>query len=234
MNTNELIITSLLKKDCHFSESQEKIGGFISEAMLKDPELKALHAKERIYKGYVFSNFYPLGEQGVYKSGQIYVWRIRAISLSLLKKIKVCITKLNSPFIKVIATEIKTSPQKHISELYTINPTILTLKNNQPFLPNSNISLLINTIQGNLEKKYKYFIDQNVEFGFPFIRYIKILNKKPIKIRYKNMSMLGNKVKIQVSEDEGSQKLAQIAVNCGINEKNSILGCGFVFANFTY
>jgi CRISPR-associated endoribonuclease Cas6 len=201
--------------------------------MLLDPELKQLHGEERIFKGYVFSNFYPIEKDGYYKSGKVYVWRLRAVSESLLKKFRITVKKTTSAFIKTLATEIKIAPYRHISELYTINPAILTLEDNQPFLPTCDLLQLSHAIQTNLEKKCRYFTHNPGHVVQPLVRRIQMINRKPVKTRYKHMSMLGNKMKLFVSEDEFSQKLAQMALNTGLLEKNAILGSGFVVANFT-
>ena len=46
-------------------------------------------------------------------------------------------------------------------------------------------------------------------------------------VKYKNIKFIGNKFKVWVNEDEKSQKLALIAMACGLGEKNTIVGTGF-------
>lgn len=62
----ELIITVLLRENVHYEDSLQLIGGFINKTMLQNENLKALH-KRKGYKNYVFSNFYPIEKDKIYK-----------------------------------------------------------------------------------------------------------------------------------------------------------------------
>ena len=59
-----------------------------------------------------------------------------------------------------------------------------------------------------------------------FIENIKKINRKPVKIPYKNINILGNKFEVQIKEDPMSQNLAYLILSTGILEKNS-QGFGF-------
>ncbi|APU86937.1 CRISPR associated Cas6 family protein (plasmid) [Clostridium botulinum] len=59
---------------------------------------------------------------------------------------------------------------------------------------------------------------------------LSITNNKTIYIPYKKGLLLGNKLKIQVKEDDISQTLATVALGAGIGEKNSI-GMGFCYGH---
>jgi len=62
-----------------------------------------------------------------------------------------------------------------------------------------------------------------------FIEFIQQTNFKPIKVVYKNTSLIGNKMIIGVKSDEISQKLAFTILGAGLLEKNSI-GMGYCIA----
>lgn len=53
------------------------------------------------------------------------------------------------------------------------------------------------------------------------------MNHKPIIIKYKNIKLLGDKIKLYVNSDETSQEVAYMALKTGIGEMNS-RGFGFV------
>ena len=58
---------------------------------------------------------------------------------------------------------------------------------------------------------------------------IKKINRKPVKIPYKNINILGNKFEVQIKEDPMSQNLAYLILSVGLLEKNT-LGLGFCIA----
>lgn len=225
----ELIVTTLLKEDLHYEDSLQLIGSFINKAMLQSEKLKALHERKG-YKNYVFSNFYPFEKDKIYKSGRVYVFRLKSLDYRFLKDLKEFLPIVKNSFIQILSSEYKQLPQKHIVDLYTVTPVVITV-DNKPFLPEDSLDVLCNRLQANLEKKYKAFYGEEL-FTESFIQRIEFINRKPIKTRYKGIRLLGNKFKITVKDDEKSQLLARVAIGAGIGEKNSALGCGFCFANY--
>ncbi|AMR06121.1 CRISPR-associated endoribonuclease Cas6 [Bacillus thuringiensis serovar pingluonsis] len=225
----ELIITALLRENIHYEDSLQLIGGYINKIMLQSENLKALH-KRKGYKNYVFSNFYPSEKDKIYKKDRVYVIRLKSLDYRFLKDLKECLPTIKNYSIQCLSLELKQLPQKHIVDLYTITPVVITV-DNKPFLPEDSLDVLCNRLQANLEKKYKAFYGEEL-FTESFIQRIEFINRKPIKTNYKGIKLLGNKFKITVKDDEKSQLLAKVAVGAGIGEKNSALGCGFCFANY--
>ncbi|WP_459500530.1 CRISPR-associated endoribonuclease Cas6 [Bacillus sp. C1] len=225
----ELIITALLKEKVHYQDSIELIGRYINETMFHNEKLKDLHRRTG-YKYYVFSNFYPFEKDKMYKKGAVYIVRLKSMDKKFLRELQGCFPKVNNSFMQVLSSELRTLPVKHIAELYTVTPVVITV-DNKPFLPEDDLDILLERLQANLEKKYTSFYGQG-DFNESFIQRIELLNSKPIATKYKNVRLLGNKLKIAVKEDEKSQLLAHVALGCGLGEKNSALGCGFCFANY--
>lgn len=227
---SQLKTTILLKKDIKFTRSGEVIGKIISKAMLFDEELKEMH-KRREYK-YVYNNLYPVEKTGVYKEGRIYIFNIRSFNKKFISKIKKLLTKVDSDFMKVLAVEENSIKQRHIMEIYTMTPVIVTVDNKPWLLNNGDLIVLQNRLQDNLEKKYKEIFGQALDTKQSFIQGIEILNRKPMVSEYKDIKLLGNKLKIMINEDEESQKLAFIATGIGLGEKGSSLGAGYCHANY--
>lgn len=230
MSYYQLIITAFLKKDIKFTQSGEIIGKIISKAMLMDEELKLMH-KSREYK-YVFDNFYPIEKSGIYESGRVYIFNIRSFNKEFISKIKKFLTKVDNEYMKILAVEEKIIKQKHITELYTMTPVIVTVDNKPWLLHDGDLILLQKRLQGNLEKKYKEIFGQELYTKQNFIQGIEVLNKKPMTFQYKGIKLLGNKFKIMVNEDEQSQKLAFIATGIGLGEKGSSVGAGYCHAHY--
>lgn len=227
---SQVKITAFLKRNIKFTQSGEVIGKIISKAMLLDEELKTMH-KNREYK-YVYNNLYPVEKTGIYEEGRVYIFNIRSFNKKFISKIKKLLSKVDSEFMRILAVEENLIKQKHITELYTMTPVIVTV-NNKPWLLNDgDLMLLQKRLQDNLEKKYKEIFGQELDTKQSFIQGIEILNKKPMAFEYKGIKLLGNKVKVVVNEDEQSQKLAFIATGMGLGEKGSSVGAGYCYAHY--
>lgn len=227
MNFYELKIKVKLKKDIKVEEAAYKIGVFINHSMLNNPLLKKLH-EEKFYK-YVFDTFYPIEKDKLYKKDKIYSFRLRSINLQLLNKMAMAIYNHEYGDIKALDADLNMVEVKKIKELYSLKPIIITEENGGPWIKEkSSLESLINKLNGNLEKKLNQVegSDKYRDSG-AFIENIEITNRIPIKYRYKSVTLLGNKVRIQVKEDENSQQKALIALALGLGEKGSSLGAGF-------
>jgi CRISPR-associated endoribonuclease Cas6 len=193
-----------------------------------DAELAEKH-NQKGYKFYTFNNLYPTEEDKLYKAGRIYVFRIRSLERDFIVKMKQLLPEVKNSSFRVLASEVKIFNQRHISELYTITPAVATI-NNRNWVAGDDFLLLQERIQMNLEKKYKAFFQEKLQPTQSLIQHIEMVNQKPMKIKYKNTSLIGNKFKIHINEDQVSQSLAFVALATGILEKNSSCGCGFCSA----
>ncbi|MBP3041867.1 CRISPR-associated endoribonuclease Cas6, partial [Bacillaceae bacterium Marseille-Q3522] len=164
-----------------------------------------------------------------YKKGRVYIFRIRSAKKLFLQKLQRFLPITSQTAFQVLACQQKKIPDRFIQQLYTMTPVIATV-DGQPFLPGDDIDLLIKRIQGNLEKKYKDLYGEET-FEQSFIKRIEIINRKPIALHYKSIKLLGCKLKLDINEDNKSQRLARTALSSGLLEKNSI-GGGFCVANY--
>ena len=73
----------------------------------------------------------------------------------------------------------------------------------------------------NLVKKYNSFTGEQIEEDFPLYTNITFLNRHPISCKYKRISLLGDKLSLQIADDEKSQKLAYFILGVGLCELNS-------------
>ncbi|MBX4264466.1 CRISPR-associated endoribonuclease Cas6 [Clostridium estertheticum] len=230
MEYYELIITGCLLKDVYFTEASALIGENINKALYMDNVLAQKHVRNE-YKNYCFNSLYPLENDKTYKRGRIYIFRIRSLEENFVVKLKILLPKVQSGFMKIIAIEQKLIKQKHIVELYTVTPALITV-DNKHWLPQDNFILLQERFQMNLEKKYKAYFGEKLNIKQSFIQYIEILNRKPLSFSYKNTKLLANKFKIIPNDDVISQKLSFIAEATGIGEKSSSAGLGYCNAQY--
>lgn len=230
MHYYELTVTVYLLSDIYFTKINEIIGQTINKAMFLDTELSEKHKKNE-YKLYVYNNLYPLEFNKTYKKGRIYIFKIRTLENIFAEKIKKLLLKVGDEYLKIISIDSRIIRKKHITEIYTVTPVLITV-DNKHWLPQDDFMLLQKRLQANLEKKYKAFYKEKLNMNHSFIQHIEILNHIPLSFYYKNTKLLANKFRIIPNEDENSQTLAFMAEAVGIGEKNSAVGLGFCNAQY--
>ncbi|RUM75098.1 MAG: CRISPR-associated endoribonuclease Cas6 [Sulfurovum sp.] len=233
----ELICTAYIKKDITFKESFEVISKYISYTMAQTDTLKEFH-KQDGFKYYSFDNFYPIEKEKVYKQGERYTFRLRSLDEKFIDILSKTLRQNidNSNFL-VLEAHKKIVKQFFISELYSVTPVIVTAKRGIFWTMDSDgdILHLQRLLHDNLEKKYQSFYNESLNSTQNFIQLLEIKNRVPQSIwtskKDKNKKQVffkffGNKFRIVPNEDEVSQKLAFVALACGLGEKNSF-GGGF-------
>jgi CRISPR-associated endoribonuclease Cas6 len=231
----ELTCKAYLKNDISFKDSFEAISKYISFSMAQNERLKTIHDSKG-YKFYVHNNFYPIEQDKLYKNGNIYEFKIRSIDESFINTLEILLKQnTNNPNLLVVESYKKSVKQFFISELYSITPVISTNEIGKYWTmeQDGDILKLQKLLQDNLEKKYNAFYGTKLNPKQNFIQLLEIKNQKPQNIwtskSGKSFRFFGNKFKIISNEDEVSQKLAFLALGCGLGEKNSF-GGGFCLA----
>jgi CRISPR-associated endoribonuclease Cas6 len=228
----ELTCIAYLKSDIHFKESFEQLAKYISYSMAGDKQLKATH-NSRGFKHYNFGGLFPIEQEKVYKKGSNYTFVIRSIDENLIEILsRELRSNINNPNLLVVETTKKSVKQFFINELYSATPVIITVENGFHWTmeKDGDILKLQRQLHDNLEKKYQDFYDEPIKAEQNFIQLLEIKNRVPQNIQItkdgKKIRFFGNKFKIVPHEDEVSQKLAFLALGCGLGEKNSF-GGGF-------
>lgn len=229
----ELKCITYLKNDINFKESYVQLSKYISYSMSQVENLKELHNKTG-FKYYCFSGLFPIEKEKVYKKGNSYSFTIRSFDKQMIDTLSEELRKnINNPDLLVVETSKRTQKQFFISELYSVTPVVVTVENNFHWTmeKDGDILKLQRQLHDNLEKKYKDFYEQEIDATQNFIQLLEIKNRVPQNIQIttkdkKKIRFFGNKFKIVPNEDEVSQKLAFVAMACGLGEKNSF-GGGF-------
>ena len=226
MNYYELKIKVQLDKDMYLDEVPYNIGIFINNSMLNNSILKKIH-EEKFYK-YVYDSFYPMEKDKIYKKGKTYSFRLRSMNIQLLNKMAMSIYNHKYAGIKAFDADFKVYEINKITEIYTVKPFIVTI-DGKPWLKDKcSIEVLMKRLDDNLDKKVNQIDNlKECKENQIFIDDIEIINNYPMKYKYKNITLLGNKVKIKVKDDEYSQRKALAAIALGLGEKGSSLGAGF-------
>ncbi len=228
-----------LKRDIYFLDSFDVLSKFVSFSLCQIKDYEKLHNENR-FKNYCFSTISPPQKDRVYKKGTIYGFTIRALDKKFIKKLANALREnINNPHIQVLNTQFKKIKQFPIREIYSISPCITTVDNQEgkqifwTIKEDGDIVKLAKQLQDNLEKKYKAFYKKELKAKQNFIQLLAIKNQKPQSIFFqkdaRKIRFFGNKFQIVVNEDKVSQKLAFLALSCGLGEKQSY-GGGFVNA----
>ncbi len=228
----ELKCTAYLKGDIPFKKGFENISKYISYSMAQTDELKKLHDSSG-YKLYNFGNFFPTEKSKIYQKGTNYTFILRSLDEKFIDILALNLRQnINNPNFLVVETHKRVLKQFFISELYSATPVIVTLEKNLfwTMQKDGDILKLQKQLHDNLEKKYQSFYGEKLKPFQNFIQLLEIKNKISQIIEFnkddKKIKFFGNKFKIVPHEDEVSQKLAFIALACGLGEKNSF-GGGF-------
>lgn len=216
MKAYELTLKIFLIKDLSVDYAYEKLSELIDKSLCKDIELLALH-NENKYKYYTFSLPYKLEEDKIYKAGNIYSVKIRTIDEKILKNFKTQLVNMYTPVIKALTIDAKIIPKKHISTLYSITPVVVKTDNGY-WKGNLSLDQYEKRIKENLIKKYNQFFDEKIDEKFPLYNFIKFDNQKPVAIKYKNITLLGDKITLNIADDQVSQNIAYLALGAGIGE----------------
>jgi CRISPR-associated endoribonuclease Cas6 len=201
--------------------------------MAQNERLKTIHDSKG-YKFYVHNNFYPIEQDKLYKKGNLYEFKIRSINENFINTLEMLLKQnTNNPNLLVVESYKRSVKQFFISELYSATPVIISVDRNRFWTKEDNLTLLYKQLQDNLEKKYFNFYNEKLEPLQNFIQLLELKNRRlqtiQINKTYKGgerVKLFGNKFRIIPNEDEVSQKLAFLALGCGLGEKNSF-GGGF-------
>lgn len=228
--TYELSIKVYLMEDIITLEMMSKIAALIDGTLGREEEYILFHQQNK-YKGYSFDGFYPVEQGGVYHKGGIYTFRIRTVDSLLAEYLEKNLFTAYTKEIKVLTVSIKTIAQKHIEKLFAITPVII--KNDFGYWrSNLTIEDYERRIKENIIKNYNEFYGKKIDEDFELFTRIEFNNKKPIAVPFKNnISLLGDKITIHVSENLMAQSLAYFALGVGLGENGSR---GFGFCGYKY
>lgn len=222
----ELDLKLFLLKDINCENVYAKISNFIDSALAKDSQLLNLH-NSNMFKYYVFNTFYPIEKEQLYKNNNIYTIQIRTIDKKLAEYFNSVLKNHYTEDMKGLTIGIKIVPKKDINYIYSITPVLL--KNNDFGYWRDNLSVIDfeRRIRENLIKKYNSILNLKIEENFELFTSLEITNEKPIAFPYKGKKILGDKIRIDINDNEIAQELAYMALGTGVGEMNA-RGAGYV------
>ena len=225
MNVFQIKLKVFILQDISVEDSQSTLSSFIDSGLIKNQKLLEFHESNR-FKGYCFDAPYPLEEDKVYKKDKIYTLTIRTIERDLAEFFTSKLVNEVNNNIKGVTSEIRILPKKHIEKLYSITPTVM--KNQDGYWKNKiRLDEFERRLKENLIKKFNSTMDTKIDENFQLYTTIEFKNRKPISTNYKNIKLLGDKISLNISENDNAQKVAYMSLGTGIFEMNA-RGYGFV------
>ncbi|MEG0295175.1 MAG: CRISPR-associated endoribonuclease Cas6 [Clostridium sp.] len=229
MKVYEVRFKIFMLENIELERIQEIITNLIDSSLGKDDELLKLH-KTNEFKNYCFDFPYPIEADKVYKANSIYTIRIRTISYELANHFtNNTVNEFNNE-IKGLKAEIRIIPKKHIEKIYSITPLIIKNENGY-WKGNITLDEFERRLRENLIKKYNTFNSTKIDEDFELYSGIEFKNNKPIATKYKSIRLLGDKVSLNIAENEEAQELAYMVLGTGIGEVNAR---GYGFVNFRW
>lgn len=220
----EIRIKIYLLKTIPFKELQNTLADFIDSALCQDKNLIAFH-EENKYKFYTIGTLWPLERGMAYKKDKIYTLTVRTVDPELARYFSNVLKNHYTQTIKGLTVENRIIPRKMIGEIYMLSPCVIKSKDGY-WRSHMSLDEYENRLFANAVKKYKSFTGEQIEEDFPLYTNITFLNRHPIVFPYKNISLLGDKLRMQIADDEKSQELAYFILGTGLGEVNS-RGAGF-------
>ncbi|WP_252250777.1 CRISPR-associated endoribonuclease Cas6 [Clostridium sp. ZBS13] len=229
MNVFQIKLKVFLLEDIILENLQSNLSAFIDKGLSKDSELLKFHQSNN-FKYYCFDSLYPIEKDKVYKKNNIYTLTIRTIDKELAKFFTNILVNEFNNCIKALTSEIRIIPKKHIDKIYSITPAIM--KNDNGYWKSKmTLDDFERRLKENLIKKYNTIINTKINEDFDLYITIEFKNNKPIATSYKEIKLLGDKISLNIAENEMAQNLAYMSIGTGILENN---GRGFGFVNYRW
>ncbi len=105
-------------------------------------------------------------------------------------------------------------------------PVILKSDNGY-WRPHQTLAEFEELLKVNLIKKWNYFHGEKIDENFQWYTMIEFLNKKPIAVKYKNIKLLGDKIRLTIADNKQAQDISYLALATGVGDLNG-RGAGFV------
>lgn len=225
MQVYQIRIKLYMLTDVALNRIQTNLTAFIDKGFLENEELLQMH-EENKFKNYCYDLPYPIEKDKIYKKGKIYTVTIRTIDPRLAKYFQeVCVNSYTDE-VKGLTSEIRIIPKKVIDSIYTLTPVIL--KDDKGYWrKHMQLAEFENQLKVNLIKKWNRFTGEKLSEDFSLYTLLEFLNETPVPMEYKSIKLLGDKIRLQITDNETAQKLAYMALGTGLLSMNS-RGAGYV------
>jgi CRISPR-associated endoribonuclease Cas6 len=215
--------------DLHSNQLMPKICELIDSCFEKDTEFLNWHSSNQ-YKNYSFSGLTPLERDKIYTQGKIYSFQFRTIDETTGQFIRNFVENAYTKTFKVLTVENKILPQIQLEKIYSVTPVVLKTDNGY-WRSSMSLDDFERRLKENLIKKYNAFFQTKMDENFQLFNHIRFDNRVPIKVPYKNINLLGDKLTLILESNQLAQELGYLALGTSLGEMGAR---GFGFCNYKY
>jgi len=216
-----------LVKDITYGEMQAVLAGFVDQVIARQEKWLQFH-NQNCFKNYVFSGFKKVAASGIYQEGSLNTFFVRCVDWELANYFQRELAIGSTQKIRGLACQLRELNPRMIQKLYLITPAIAKFEDGywrrKHTLEEYQTRIMVNAI-----KKYNGITQDKMEEPVSLFYNFKLLNRVPIKVKYKEIYLLGDKFELVVTEEEKAQQLAKVILAAGALECNAR---GFGFANY--
>lgn len=232
MKVYEITVRIYIAKSIKVLDMQGSIAHFIDSYLSKDEGFAQFH-QEKGLKCYTMDLPYPI-EKGMceYRGDCIYQFRIRTISEEVSAYLLSGIAEHRTEEIKGLIRTVRVIPHKHISSIYTLTPVILVDPKGRGYWRDiMAFSEYEEMLKKSIVHQYEVCTGEKITRECSLYDQIELKNKCAIGIPYKGIMLLGDKLSMQISDDETAQRIAYFLLGSGLGSKSS-RGFGFLGYRF--
>jgi len=223
----ELSLKLKCKKELIYSETSERIAQLLNKALCMDEKFLAFHEESKSFKFYCFDLPYPGEPDGKYKAGKSYNLRLRTVKEELAEYFLNTLRGMDTEFLQCFHVDIRILPKKCIERVYSLTPLVLKNYPDGYWRDCMTVGEFQRRIFVNLVKKYRLLTGKELDENFELYNQIRIKNQEPIRVSYKGIGLLGDKLELTAAKNESAQELLYMALGTGMGENNAA-GCGFM------
>lgn len=232
MEVYEITVRIYIPKSIKVSEMQGLISHFIDSYLNKNEVFAEFH-KEKKLKCYTMDLPYPL-EKGMceYQGDKNYQFRIRTTNAELSSYLLSGIAEHRTEEILGLVRTVKTIPHRHIASVYTLTPVVLVDAKGRGYWRDiMSFEEYEEMLKKSIIHQYEVCTGEEIEQDCSLYDQIELKNKCAIGIPYKGITLLGDKLSMQVSDNETAQKVMYYLLGSGMGSKGS-RGFGFLGYRF--
>ena len=202
----ELTVKAFLLEDIPVSLVSGVLAQYIDSYLVKDTHFAELHYKNSA-KGYCFDMLSKIAKgMKVYKRDQVYQFRIRTVNRDLVSYLMEGIADHKTRAIKGLTRAVRQIPRKPIASVWTLTPYIF--KTSKGYWRDCmGFEEFEQALCAGLIHQYESYTSEEVEKNVALYDQIELKSKCAIGVSYKGITLLGDKIAMQVSDNETAQKI---------------------------
>lgn len=230
MNIYEITVRIYILRDIPVSSIYGELTKYI-DCYLAENEYFCEFHRQKGLKGYCFDLPIKI-EKGMkaYKSDQIYQFRIRTVDKELLSYLLDGIADYKTDAIKGLTRTVKQIPHRLIASVYSLTPVVL--KNDDGYWRDRiSFGEFEQELIRSLCRQYEEYTGEKIEETIVLYNQIELKSKCAIGVPYKGITLLGDKLSMQVADNEIAQKVMYFTLANGMGTMGS-RGLGFLGYRF--